>query len=93
MDTELVALPADLTELLVVNNSLVLINLSISACILVSAASSPSNCLTSSWSGGDFDVAFSVASDCASAYRWLIVFWINSLTFRKDARRSELHTW
>ena len=93
MDTELDALPKELPELLVVNNSFISMNLSISACSLVSAASSPSNCLTSSWSGGDFDVAFSVASDCASAYRWPIVLWINPLTFRKDARRSELHTW
>ena len=92
MDTELDALPKQLPEL-VVNNSFISMNLSISACSLVSAASSPSNCLTSFWNGGDFDVAFSVASDCASAYRWLIVFWINPLTFGKDARRSELHTW
>ena len=89
MDTELDALPKQLPELHVV----ISMNLSISACSLMSVAGSRCNCLTSSWSGGDFDVAFSDASDCASAYRWLIVFWINPLTVGKDARRSELHTW
>ena len=53
MDTGLDALPIQLPELHVV----ISMYLSISACSLVSAAGSPSNCLTSSWSGADFDVA------------------------------------
>ena len=70
MDTELDALPKQFPELHVV----ISMNLSTSACSWVSAAGSPSSCLTSSWSGADFDVAFSVASDCASSYGWPTVF-------------------